>query len=117
MAADDEVVLWNVAFGLVHSYSWDERRDSLASPWLRRIAELQRALGPLYVGRTLDGWRELGPNVTESRFGDLVVVANWSRTQTAEVEGRRLPPLGFVARATDGRVLASGPPASPAAAR
>jgi hypothetical protein len=112
------VLLWNLAFGLVHSYSWDERTKTLESPWLERVASLQRTLGPLYVGKTLDSWRELGPKLTESRFGDLVVVANWSATDTVTVEGRRLGPFGFVARTADGTLLAaSPPPASGAAAR
>jgi hypothetical protein len=118
MADDDEVILWNLAFGLVHSYSWDERTKTLESPWLRRIATLQQTLGPFYVGKTLDSWRALAPGVTESRFGDLVVVANWSRKDVATVDGHRIGPLGFLARTADGRLLAaSPPPASSAAAR
>jgi hypothetical protein len=117
MTDDDEVLLWNVAFGFVLSYSWDERRRTLDSPWLERVGALQRLLGPLYAGKTLDSWRELGPTVTESRFGDLVVVANWSPTETVEADGRRLGPFGFVARTADGRVLAVSSPASAAAAR
>jgi hypothetical protein len=117
MTNDDEALLWNLAFGFVLSYSWDERQRTLESPWLERVGALQRLLGPLYAGKTLDSWRELGPTVTESRFGDLVVVANWSPTETVEADGRRLGPFGFVARTADGRVLAVSPPASAAAAR
>jgi hypothetical protein len=117
MTDDPEVLLWNLAFGFVLSYSWDERARTLDSPWLDRVGELQRLLGPLYAGRTLDSWRELGPELTESRFGDLVVVANWSPTASATVDGHRLGPFGFLARTTDGRVLAVSEPASPAAAR
>ncbi|MDQ4029877.1 MAG: DUF6259 domain-containing protein [Actinomycetota bacterium] len=118
MTDDAEVLLWNLAFGLVLSYSWDERSQTLESPWLERVGALQRTLGPLYAGRTLDSWRELGDDLTESRFGELVVVANWSRTETVTVDGRRLGPFGFLARTADGKLLASSePPASRAAAR
>ena len=119
MTDDPEVLLWNLAFGFVLSYSWDERAKTLESPWVERVGALQRTLGPLYAGRTLDSWRELGPTATESRFGDLVVVANWSRTETVTVDGHVLGPFGFVAKTADGRVLAvsGSPPASRAAAR
>ena len=103
---DPEVLLFNVAFGLVLSYNWDGESPSLDSPWLDRVGRLQRTLGPHVVGRPLTGYVRLGPSATESRFGDYSVVANWSRTTPFEHDGYRIAPLGFLARGGDGSLLA-----------
>lgn len=95
MAGDPEVLLWNMAFGYVNSVSWNGD-SSLADPWVELASRLQRDLGPSYVGVPLTTYRTVAPDVTESVFGDLSVVANWS-SQTAYGE---IAPLGFLARAS-----------------
>ena len=106
MAADGEVLTWNMAFGLISSYSWDDRVDSLASPWLGLVGRLQRAIGPHYAGVRLTGYRYLAPKVTESTFGDLVVDANWDSTGGHATGGYGIAPDGFLARTRDDRLLA-----------
>ena len=96
MAIDDEVITWNMAFGLVSSYSW----DAGTGPWLELVAELQRTLGPHYAGVPLAGYRSLAEDVTESRFGDLTVVANLS-SSTFTIDGYDVAPRGFLARTPD----------------
>jgi hypothetical protein len=44
--------------------------------------------------------------VTESSFGDLVVLANWSGTAAHRSGGETIAPQGFLARTRDGRLLA-----------
>jgi hypothetical protein len=106
MTADPEVLTWNMAFGLVSSYSWNERLDSLRSPWLDLVGELQQALGPRYAGLRLADYRELAPNVTESAFGDLVVLANWDPGRRYTTAGYEIAAHGFLARTRDERVVA-----------
>jgi hypothetical protein len=96
MAIDSEVLTWNLAFGLVSSYSW----DAGTGPWLELVAELQRTLGPHYAGVPLGGYRSLAEDVTESRFGDLTVVANLS-SSTFTIDGYDVAPRGFLARTPD----------------
>jgi len=105
MARDDEVLTWNLAFGLVSSWSWDMG----TGPWLDYVGALQRALGPHYAGVPLDSFRDLAPGVTESTFGDLVVVANRSGAPY-ETGGYEIAPNGFLARAPGvvAAVLADG---------
>ena len=67
---------------------------------------LQRALGPHYAGKPLASYRRVGPQATESVFGDLVVLANWSPTGTHVTGGDRLAPHGFLARTRDRTVTA-----------
>jgi hypothetical protein len=93
MAIDREVLTWNLAFGMVSSYSW----DAGTGPWLTLVAELQRLLGPHYAGLPLDEYRELSPGVTQSRFGDLTVVANRSAAPVT-VDGYAIAPKGYLAR-------------------
>ncbi len=104
---DPEVLLFNVAFGMMLSYDWDGETDSLDSPWLARVGALQRTLGPVVAGRPLTAFRYLGPHVTESVFGgDYSVVANWSSTSTFAEDGYTIAPLGFLARRAGGQLLA-----------
>ena len=105
MATDGEVLLWNMAFGMISSFSWDGDA-SLANPWLELAARLQHDLGPRYAGVAFSGYRNLAPQVTESGFGDLSVVANWNRTDSYSTDGYDLAPEGFLARTKSGDVLA-----------
>jgi hypothetical protein len=98
---EPEVLLFNVAFGLVLSYTWDDEMQSLESPWLQWVGSLQRTLGPHVAGVPQTAYRQLAPDVTESVFGDYSVVANWSATQPFDHDGHRIAPLGFLARAGD----------------
>jgi hypothetical protein len=107
LAFDPEVLLYDVAFGMVTSTTWDGETNSLDSPWPTLAGAVQRALGPSVVGRPLTAYRQLAANVTESEFGGYTVVANWSPTAAFEHDGYRIAPLGFLARGEDGRVLAA----------
>src|SRR5262249_18006465 len=106
MTANPEVLTWNLAFGFVLSYDWQGVPDTLASPWLDLVGRVQRTLGPYFAGKQLTGFRELAPDVTETTWGDYSLVANWSQTQPFDLDGRRIAPLGFLARTAAGGVLA-----------
>jgi hypothetical protein len=101
MAADLEVLTWNMAFGMVNSYSWDALGPA-ENPWLDLVSRLQRDFGPHYVGIPLSGYRNLAPDVNESTYGDLSVVANRAPSGYS-VAGYDVAPGGFLARtaATD----------------
>src|SRR5438067_7393444 len=104
MAVDDEVLTWNMAYGLVSSYAWDKLGPG-ANPWLELVARLQRDFGPHYVGIPLSGYKLLGAQATESTFGDLDVVANRDATQDFATAGFGVAPSGFLARTSDGSLL------------
>jgi hypothetical protein len=106
MAADGEVLTWNMAFGLISSYSWNDLIDSLRSPWLDLVGDVQSVLGPHYAGVRLTGYRNVAPEVTESTFGDLVVLANWDSTAAHSTGRYAISPNGFLARTRDDRLLA-----------
>jgi hypothetical protein len=107
MTTDPETLTFNVAFGFVLSYAWDES-SSPDSPWAKLVGQVQRTLGPHYAGRRLVEFRDVRPGVTESVFdGGFSVLANWNPGQAVEVDGQLLAPLGFVARLKDGVVLAA----------
>lgn len=106
MTDDPEVLTFNLAFGLVLSYNWDGESRTLDSRWLGIVGDLQRVLGPHYVGRALTAYRRLDAEVTETEFEDYSVVANWSRTTPFDLDGYHIAPLGFLARESDGSVLA-----------
>lgn len=105
MAADGGVLMWNMAFGLVSSYSWDALGPG-ENPWLDLVGRLQRDLGPHYAGVRLSGYKTLASEATESTFGDLTVVANWSASSTYAAAGYDIAPNGFLARTGDGAILA-----------
>jgi hypothetical protein len=99
MAADAEVLTWNMAFGLISSYSWNDLLDALDSPWLELVGRLQRTLGPRYAGLPLSRYQSVATKVTESAFGDLVVLANWDASHRYTTRGYGIAPNGFLARA------------------
>jgi hypothetical protein len=106
MAEDSEVLTWNMAFGLISSYSWNDLTGSLQSPWLDLVGDLQRVLGPRYAGVPLRSYRSVAPEVTESTFGDLVVLANWDSRGGYAAGRSGIAPNGFLARTRDDRLLA-----------
>ena len=106
MTTDREILTWNVAYGFMLSYAWDDRRDTLSSPWLGLVADFQRTLGPHYAGVALSSYKPVADDVTETRFGDFSVLANWSKTASYPVDGYGVAPEGFIARTDDGSVVA-----------
>ena len=82
MAIDLEVLTWNLAFGLVSSYSWDALGPA-TSPWLELVARLQRDFGPYYVGVALSRYRSLAPDVNESTNRDRPSWPNGPRADAA----------------------------------
>jgi hypothetical protein len=105
LAIDLEVLTWNMAFGLIGSYSWDALAPA-ANPWLDLVARLQRDFGPHYVGIPLSGYRSLAPGVNESTFGDLAVVASRDSAKAYSVDGYDVAPSGFLARTAANDLLA-----------
>jgi hypothetical protein len=105
MAADGEVLTWNMAFGMVNSYSWDALAPG-ENPWLDLVGYLQRDIGPHYAGVPLADYKNISPEVTESTFGDLTVAANWDASRVYSAEGYDIAPKGFLARTADGGLLA-----------
>ena len=106
MAADVQVLTWNMAFGLISSYSWNDLVDSTKSRWLDLVGDLQRVLGPHYAGVSLTGYRNVASEVTESTYGDLVVLANWDSTAHDAAGRYGISPNGFLARTRDDRLIA-----------
>jgi hypothetical protein len=120
MAADLEVLSFDVAFGMQLSYEWNGTTDTLASPWLPLVTSFQEALGPHVAGQPLTSWTDVAPEVTQSVFGDLTTTTNWSATGSYDAGGYGLPPKGFVSRSADGSLVAgafagayAGQPLSP----
>ncbi len=105
MANDLEVLTWNMAFGLVGSYSWD-KVNRAGDPWLDLVARLQHDFGPRYVGVSLSGYRNLAPAVNESTYGDLDVVANRDAVRGYSIDGYDVAPGGFLARTSTDDLLA-----------
>ncbi|HEY8316665.1 MAG TPA: DUF6259 domain-containing protein [Gaiellaceae bacterium] len=105
MANDLEVLTWNMAFGLISSYSWDELGPS-ENPWLDLVARLQHDFGPHYVGVPLSDYRNLATEVNESTYGDLSVVASRDMTSGYSVDGYDVAPGGFFARTATNDLLA-----------
>ena len=103
---DPQILTWNLAFGFLLSYTWDEQTHSLESPWLPIVTAFQRALGPRYAGVALTLYRRIAAGVTETRFGSYSLVANWTR-EPYTLAGYEIAPGGFLARTDDGRLAAA----------
>lgn len=105
-ADDIEVLTWSFAFGYQLSSKWEAEERVSGSPWLELASALQGELGPLYARRQLTGYRRVTADVTESAFGALRVLANWSAVRAHAVGGDTIAPHGFRARTLDGGLVA-----------
>jgi hypothetical protein len=105
MATDGEVLTWNLAFGMINSYSWDALAPN-GNPWLDLVARLQRDFGPHYVGIRLSAYTNLAPDVNESTYGDLSVIAVRDATRGYSAAGYDVAPGGFLARTAANDLLA-----------
>ena len=94
MTTSAQVLTWNMAFGNVLSYAWNNWAGSLDSPWLTLVSSFQKTLGPLYAGQPFTSWRDLADGITESAFGSFVVTANWTDSPYQGIAAH-----GFAARA------------------
>jgi hypothetical protein len=104
MNAGIEVLTWNAAFGVMAGYYWPELR-SPSPDWAAIAAAFQPDVLSRTAGRVLSEYRSLAPGVTQSRFDDLTVIANWNADQPYDVDGYTIAPSGFLARLGDGSVL------------
>lgn len=87
------VLTWNLAFGNMLSYNWQwADNDPLGNLWLDLVAALQRTVAARSAGRTLASYTELTADVTQSRFGDLAVIANWHPSLTYPTDGHHVAP-------------------------
>lgn len=107
MTGDPGVLTWNLAFGTMLSYALvDSDYDPLGNPWLELTGVLQQTVVARLAGRLLDSYQERSREVTESRFGDMTVLANWSPLLTYDIDGHRIAPGGFYVDSTDQSVMA-----------
>ncbi len=86
-------------------YYWPELR-SPNPDWAAIAAAFQPAVMSRTAGRSLSSYRTLADGVTESRFDDLSVVANWNANSTYSTDGFSIAPSGCLARTDDGSVVA-----------
>jgi hypothetical protein len=119
MNAGVEVLTWNTAFGVMGGYFWPELR-SPNPDWAGIATAFQPAVWSRTAGRMFSAYRTIAADVTESRFDDLAVIANWNSDAGYQVDSHTIAPSGCLARTDDGSVLAgvfadqfSGKPLSP----
>jgi Domain of unknown function (DUF6259) len=106
MTTDPWTLTFNVAYGFMLSYDWDDTAQALYSPWLDVVGSFQHALGPYSAGQPLQSFGSPAANVTETAYPNMSVLANWSDTATYSVDGYGVAPTGFLARSNDGALVA-----------
>jgi hypothetical protein len=106
MTTDHPTLTFNLALGLMLSYSWDGATESLDSPWLDVVASYQHALGPYSAGQPLQSYKFVAPRVSQTDYPNLSVLANWSGSDSYSTGGFGIAPNGFLARTGDGAVIA-----------
>jgi hypothetical protein len=106
MTTDPWTLTFNMAYGFVLSYDWDGTANALFSPWLDVAGSYQHAVGPYTAGQPLQSFGAPAANVTETRYPKLTVLANWSESAAYVTDGYGIAPSGFLARSTDGAVVA-----------
>lgn len=101
------VLTWNLAFGLMLSYNWDgSGRTWTKNRRLSLITYLQRDIAARFAGRPLTGFTTLAPNVTQTTFPGVRIIANWNRRGVVTIGGTGIAPNGFLSVTSDHTVIA-----------
>ena len=99
------VLTWNIAFGFMLSYIWPGATDAVPDPaWVDLVLWTQRLVASRYAGERLTGFRKLDSDVTESTFGPISIVANWSASAGYQVENLTIAPGGYMAFTRNTRI-------------
>lgn len=107
MTTDVGMLAWNLAYGYMLSYSWNNPEyDPLNNPWLALVGHLQQTVGVHTAGRRMTAYYEHTPAVTESIFGDMSVSVNWSPFLIYDVDGHHVAPGGFYAHTANHSLVA-----------
>jgi Domain of unknown function (DUF6259) len=106
MTTDPWTLTFNVAYGFMLSYDWDNTAQALDSPWLDVVGSFQHALGPYSAGQPLQSFGSPAANVSETGYPNMSVLANWSDAAAYAVDGYGVAPTGFLARSKDGALVA-----------
>ncbi|HEY8686505.1 MAG TPA: DUF6259 domain-containing protein, partial [Chloroflexota bacterium] len=107
MSDKADVLTWNMAFGTMLSYNWQgSGKNWQSNPKLDLITWLQRDVAALYAGQPLTDYTTVAPNVTQTRFPNLRVTANWDAKRSYTTSGSTIAPGGFLAQSDTGTVLA-----------
>jgi hypothetical protein len=88
----------------MNSFEWP--RADLDPAWRDLAVKFQRAVAYRTAGLLLSDFTYLVSEVTRSRFGDLIIIANWSPTNPYLVDGYTVAPSGCLVRTSDGEFVA-----------
>jgi hypothetical protein len=101
-------LMWNLAMG--YNLGDDLRLtegDVHANPWLKLNGELQDHLLADYAGERVTDFNYLVPDISETRFQTVSVLANWTSSgYYTTPEGHTLPPNGWLVKGDGGRLAA-----------
>jgi|GEM_PF-824774 len=107
VTGSSNMLVFNLAFGMMLSYLPDwPSIVTVDDPLLYAVSVLQQRLVYRMAGSTLQSFDHLTHEVTRSVFSSLEVTANWSASQTYDVELGRVAPKGFFAVSPDGNLAA-----------
>jgi hypothetical protein len=100
-------IMWNLAMG--YNLGDDLRLTEgnvHDNPWLKLNGELQDHLLSLYASERITGYTNLTPNVTQTTFQSVRVIANWDSTNPYTTAGFTISPSGALVRDQDSRLTA-----------
>ncbi len=95
----------NMAMGTMMGWSvppdlndWDE--------WVDVASLYQQKIASRYAGVRMSDYRNLGDQVTESSFENLIIFKNWSSSSSyTTTDGHEIPPVGALALSMDGNLI------------
>lgn len=100
-------IMWNLAMG--YNLGDDLRLTEgnvHDNPWLKLNGELQDHLLSLYASERITGYTNLTPNVTQTIFQSVCVIANWDSTNPYTTAEFTLSPSGALVQDQYGRLTA-----------
>ncbi|MDP2942202.1 MAG: DUF6259 domain-containing protein, partial [Candidatus Omnitrophota bacterium] len=100
-------LMWNVAYG--HNFTqgyWPKEWEKSQKRWFYIDDAFQKSVASRYFGKKLTDFQSLDGRVTFSRFEDIAIVANHSKSKPYRIESYVIPPEGFLAESEGGSLVA-----------
>lgn len=100
-------LMWNVAYG--HNFTqgyWPKEWEKNQKKWFYIDDAFQKSLASRYFGKKLTDFQRIDGAVTFSRFEDIAIVANHSKSKPYRIESYIVPPEGFLAESEGGNLVA-----------
>lgn len=104
--ATPDLLSWSLAFGNMVGLTITDTAGPYQDRWIATLSDFHRRVLSRYADAALTGFKEAGPQATQSTFGDIAVLRNWSPTGAYQAGAHIVAPLGALVSSSSGDLVA-----------